>query len=62
MMQRPAAFLLVLLLGACTTEKIQYIVRPFNAPQDATNGFLGYFTVSDKQTNCGNCHVGVQAS
>jgi len=41
----------VVLLGACTTEKIQYLVRPFNAPQDAANGFLGYFTVSDKQTN-----------
>ena len=52
----------VVLLGACTTEKIQYLVRPFNAPQDAANGFLGYFTVSDKQANCGNCHVGVQAS
>ena len=49
-------------LGACTTEKIQFVTRPFIQGGDKTNGFLGYFTVSDKQTNCGNCHVGVQAS
>lgn len=51
-----------LALGACTTEKIQYVTRPFVQGKDTTNGFLGYFTVSDKQTNCGNCHVGAQAS
>jgi predicted CXXCH cytochrome family protein len=51
-----------LAFGACTTEKIQYVTRPFVQGKDTTNGFLGYFTVSDKQTNCGNCHVGVQAS
>ena len=65
-MRRPrvagAVVIAVLGFAACTTEKIQYIVRPFNAPQDAANGFLGYFTVSDKQTNCGNCHVSLQAS
>ncbi len=50
-------------LGACTDEKIVYRDRaPFNPPPDAANGFLGYFTVSTKQTTCGNCHVGVQAS
>ncbi|HYL54468.1 MAG TPA: multiheme c-type cytochrome [Gemmatimonadales bacterium] len=49
-------------LGACTTEQIQYITRPFVQGGDKTNGFLGYFTVSAKQTNCGNCHVGVQAA
>jgi predicted CXXCH cytochrome family protein len=52
----------VLVLGACTTEKIQYVTRPFVQGKDTTNGFLGYFTVSDKQTNCGNCHVGIQAT
>ncbi len=46
------------LLGACTSEKITYVTRPpFNPPPDATAGFLGYFTVSDQQTTCGNCHV-----
>jgi predicted CXXCH cytochrome family protein len=50
-------------LGACTDEKIVYRDRPpFNPPPDATNGFLGYFTTSTKQTTCGNCHVGVQGS
>jgi predicted CXXCH cytochrome family protein len=58
-----AVVLLALALGACTTEKIQYVTRPpFNPPPDSANGFLGYFTVSDKQTTCGNCHVGTQAS
>jgi len=52
----------LLALGACTDEKIVYRDRPpFNPPADTANGFLGYFTVSTKQTTCGNCHVGVQA-
>jgi len=60
-LHRPVVFV-ALLLGACTTEKIQYVTRPpFNQPPDAASGFLGYFTVSDKQTTCGNCHVGQQA-
>jgi predicted CXXCH cytochrome family protein len=52
-----------LALAACTTEKITYVTRaPFNPPPDAAAGFLGYFTVSNKQTTCGNCHVGHQTS
>ncbi len=50
-------------LAGCTNDKIVYRDRPpFNPPPDASSGFLGYFTVSSKQTTCGNCHVGVQAS
>jgi predicted CXXCH cytochrome family protein len=57
-----AVILAVFSLGACTTEKIQYLTRPpFNPPPDATAGFLGYFTVSTQQTTCGNCHVDHQA-
>ena len=57
------AVMTLLGLGACTDEKIVYRDRPpFNPPPDAVNGFLGYFTASTKQTTCGNCHVGVQAS
>ncbi|HUL49194.1 MAG TPA: cytochrome c3 family protein [Gemmatimonadales bacterium] len=33
---------------------------PFNPGPDSANGFLGYFTASAKQTNCGNCHSGQQ--
>ncbi|HTM33153.1 MAG TPA: cytochrome c3 family protein, partial [Vicinamibacterales bacterium] len=53
---------LAVLAGAgCTDEKIVFRDRPaFNPPPDSVNGFLGYFTVSTKQTTCGNCHVGVQ--
>jgi predicted CXXCH cytochrome family protein len=48
-------------LASCTTDKISYVTRPpFNQGPDSANGFLGYFAVSTKQTNCGNCHVGVQ--
>src|ERR1044072_7804077 len=51
----------VIAAGGCTDEKIVFRDRPsFNPPPDSVNGFLGYFTVSTKQTTCGNCHVGVQ--
>ena len=48
----------MLAVGACTDEKIVYeTLPPFNPPPDSVSGFLGYFTVSEKQTSCGNCHV-----
>ncbi len=60
-LHRPVVFA-AFLLGACTTEKITYVTRlPFNPPPDTASGFLGYFTVADRQTTCGNCHVGQQA-
>jgi hypothetical protein len=47
-------------LGACTD--IVYRNRPpFNPPPDPASGFLGYFSAGDRQTTCGNCHVGQQA-
>jgi len=54
-----AASLLALLSLACTDEKIVFR-EPVNPPPDANSGFLGYFTASDKQTTCGNCHVSHQ--
>src|SRR5687768_3661714 len=51
--------LATLLTVGCTDEKIVFR-EPFNPPPDAASGFLGYFTTSDKQTTCGNCHVGHQ--
>lgn len=56
---RTAVVLLPWLLGACTDEKIVFR-EPFNPPPDEASGFVGYFTSSDKQTTCGNCHVGHQ--
>ena len=45
-----------IVLSGCTDT--QFVDRePFNPPPDAANNFLGYFTPSDKQTTCGNCHV-----
>jgi hypothetical protein len=51
-----AATLSALLALGCTDEKIVFR-EPVNPPPDANSGFLGYFTASDKQTTCGNCHV-----
>lgn len=52
------AMLVMLGLG-CTDEKIVFR-EPVNPPPDANSGFLGYFTATDKQTTCGNCHIGHQ--
>ncbi len=47
-----------LIVAACT--EIVYRDRlPFNAPPDGAS-FLGYFSEPDRQTSCGNCHVGQQ--
>jgi predicted CXXCH cytochrome family protein len=34
---------------------------PYNPPADAASGFVGYYTVSEKATTCGNCHAEKQA-
>jgi predicted CXXCH cytochrome family protein len=53
----------IVAIGACTNEKIVYQTRePFNPPADTVHGFLGYYTVATKQTTCGNCHEGFQAT
>lgn len=47
--------------GACSNDRIVFRDRlPFNPPADAASGFLGYYSVADKQTTCGNCHVDYQ--
>jgi hypothetical protein len=48
--------LLPVFLSGCT-DTVFRDREPFNPPPDATNKFLGYFTSSDQQTTCGNCHV-----
>jgi hypothetical protein len=53
-------WLLPLLLSACT-DTVFVDQEPFNPPADPNGEFLGFFTVSTKQTTCGNCHVGEQA-
>ncbi len=51
------------LLAGCTSDKIVYRDRaPFNEPVAAAAGFLGYFSLETRQTTCGNCHAGHQAS
>ena len=54
------AALAVMLFSGCTDEQIVYR-EPINPPPDANSGFLGYFTSSDKNTTCGNCHTSHQA-
>ena len=48
--------LLALLILGCSDERIVFR-EPVNPPPDASSGFLGYFSASDKQSTCGNCHV-----
>jgi hypothetical protein len=48
--------LLFAVLGGCT-DTVFKERNSFNPPPDQTNKFLGFFTASDKQTTCGNCHV-----
>ena len=48
--------------SSCTDTQIVYRDRqPFNPAPDLASGLLGYYTISTKQTTCGNCHVGHQA-
>jgi hypothetical protein len=54
-----ALLVLALGLGACT-DTVYRDRPPFNPPPDEASGFLGYYTASDRQTTCGNCHVGQQ--
>ena len=60
---RPARVLtLLLLVAGCGSTDIVYRDRaPFNPAPDVASGLLGYYTVSSKQTTCGNCHSGHQA-
>jgi predicted CXXCH cytochrome family protein len=50
------AVVVVTLTTACTEETVVFR-DPFNDPVDSINGFLGYFSVADAQTTCGNCHA-----
>jgi predicted CXXCH cytochrome family protein len=51
------------LFMGCTSEKVVFRDRdPFNEPVAAAASFLGYFSADTKQTTCGNCHAGHQAS
>ncbi len=57
----PWLSLILFVVAACTSESIVFRDRePFNQPDQAAKGFLGYFTVSSQTTTCGNCHVGTQ--
>ena len=53
---------ILLLVAACSSSDIVYRDRPpFNPAPDSVSGLLGYYSVSTKQTTCGNCHAGHQA-
>jgi predicted CXXCH cytochrome family protein len=52
------AAIVIVAASACTDTETVYKDRPpFNPPPDETNGFLGFYDASTKQTTCGNCHV-----
>ena len=57
----PSAMIAGAALLGCSSSEIVYRDRaPFNAAIDSATGLLGYYTVSTKQTTCGNCHAGHQ--
>jgi hypothetical protein len=58
---RHAVLVLGLLAAAGCTDTVFKERTAFNPPVDTKAGLLGYFTVSTKQTNCGNCHTEKQA-
>ena len=52
---------LILLTVGCTDTKTVFRESPpFTDPPEGAGGFLGYNDVSEKQTVCGNCHIGYQ--
>ncbi len=58
-----AACVCASLEGCSGDDRVVFRDRaPFNAPKDSAAGFLGYYNVATKQTTCGNCHSGHQAS
>jgi predicted CXXCH cytochrome family protein len=58
-----AAAILLAAIGGCSGDDVVFRDRaPFNPPPDAASGFLGYYDADAKQTTCGNCHSGFQAS
>ncbi len=66
-MPKPPAIRVLLAIAVvatgCTSEKVVFRDRdPFNEPVAAAAGFLGYFSKDTKQTTCGNCHAGHQAT
>ena len=61
-LRSPVTLVAVLLaagLAACT-DTVYEDRPPYNPPPDPASGFLGYYTVEEHQTTCGNCHVGQQ--
>jgi len=50
------------LATGCTDRVTVFKEKPFfEQPPAAANGFLGYSDAQNKQTVCGECHVGIQA-
>lgn len=50
------------IFAGCGDDVVFRDRAPFNPPPDAASGFLGYYDADTKQTTCGNCHSGFQAS
>ena len=55
------AMITLMLAGACSEDNVVYQDRePFNPPADSVSGMLGYYSIEDHQTTCGNCHADTQ--
>lgn len=58
---RVFAFTLAITLLASCSDIVYRDAEPFVPPPAGAADFLGYSSVTDKKTVCGNCHVGKQA-
>ena len=53
----------LLLIGGCDVREVVEVERPFfEEPPAEALGFLGYDDAENKETVCGNCHVGQQSA
>jgi predicted CXXCH cytochrome family protein len=65
--QRTVRLLTAALLSAgslvgCGDDVVYRDRPPFNPPQAAAAGFLGYYDATTKKTTCGNCHADYQGT
>jgi predicted CXXCH cytochrome family protein len=49
-------------LAACSDDIVYRDRAPFNPPEAAAKGFLGYYDAKAKKTTCGNCHADFQGT
>jgi hypothetical protein len=54
------ALLLIVMAAGCDTQIVYRDANHFEQPPAGAGDFLGYSSVSNQRTVCGNCHIGKQ--